>query len=150
VEAGTVKTASPDFAKARLESMAKEFDLGETDVVITITWNTDRTDIDLHVMEPTGEECYYSNRNTKIGGAMTQDVTQGYGPEMYVLKKAPSGTYKVTVHFFASDANRMSARTKVYATVTRGWGTASETRETKVVVLEYGKEVHDIATLTVK
>jgi uncharacterized protein YfaP (DUF2135 family) len=28
-------------------------------------------DIDLHVVEPTGEEAYYGHRNTRIGGMVT-------------------------------------------------------------------------------
>ena len=42
----------------------------EADLVLTLGWNTDATDIDLHVVEPTGETCYYSNRTTAIGGRM--------------------------------------------------------------------------------
>jgi len=29
---------------------------------VYLGWDTDRTDVDLHVVEPTGEECYYSVR----------------------------------------------------------------------------------------
>ncbi len=58
-----------------------------------ITWNTDTTDVDLHVIEPSGEECFYRHRNTRrSGGRLTQDVTQGYGPEMYVLPARPAAS----------------------------------------------------------
>ncbi len=117
------------------------------DVVVTITWNTDNTDVDLHVTEPSGEECYYGYRSTKTGGELTRDVTQGYGPEMYVNAKAPHGKYKVRAHYFASDRNRASARTKVYVRTFEDWGTAKERVREQVVTLEVGKEWHDIATL---
>ena len=83
----------PEFAKARLKTLSEEFDFEAADLMVVVSWNTDSTDVDLHVIEPNGEECYYSHRDTAIGGHITQDVTQGYGPEMYVLKKAQKGTY---------------------------------------------------------
>ena len=100
-------------------------------------------------MEPGGEDCYFSNRDTKLGGHLTQDVTQGYGPEMYVMKAAAAGVYDVRVKFFASDANRASARTKVYATVIEGWGSDDEKVTEKVVTLEIGKEMHDLLEVKV-
>jgi uncharacterized protein YfaP (DUF2135 family) len=81
------------------------------------------------------------------GGALTRDVTQGYGPEMYVLKHAPRGLYNVRAHYYASDRNRASARSKVYVTTFEDWGTPKERVSEKVVTLDYGKEWHDIATL---
>jgi hypothetical protein len=149
IAAAELTTSVPAYAAARLETVGKEFDLGRADLLITITWNTDGTDVDLHVKEPTGEECYYGHRETKIGGRMTTDVTQGYGPEMYVLKKAVPGTYTVKAKYFAANRNRASARSKVYATVTEGWGTPQERTRRKVVVLVEGKEMHTVATVKV-
>jgi len=144
---GEAMTRMPGYAQARLATLTRELGLRAADVLVTITWNTDNSDVDLHVVEPTGEECWYSNRNTRIGGQLTQDVTQGYGPEMYVLPRAPRGKFAIRAHYFAQDRNRASARTKVYATITEGWGTASERTTEKVVALTDGHEWHDIATL---
>jgi hypothetical protein len=66
---------------------------------------------------------------------------------MYVLKHAPSGRYLVRAHYFASDRNRASARTKVYVTTFEDWGTPKEKVTEKVVTLEYGKDMHDIVTI---
>jgi uncharacterized protein YfaP (DUF2135 family) len=118
--------------------------------MVIIAWNTDRTDVDLHVTDPAGEECYYSHRDTKLGGHITTDVTTGYGPEMFTLPKAPTGDYQVRVKYFSSDVNRASTRTKVYATIYRGWGTGQEQMMRKVVTLTEGKEMHDVATVKVK
>jgi len=131
----------------RLAALSSEVDLHRADVLVTITWNTDNSDVDLHVVEPTGEECWYSHRRTRIGGQLTQDVTRGYGPEMYVLPRAPRGRFAIRAHYYAQDRNRASARTKVYATITEGWGTANERVTEKVVALRDGHEWHDIATL---
>jgi hypothetical protein len=135
------------YARTRLADVRKDVGITEADIVITITWNTDNTDVDLHVLEPGGEECYYSNPRTSSGGRITRDVTQGYGPEMYVLEKAPTGKYQIRAKYFASDSNRASARTKVYATVTRDFGRKTEKVEEKVVTLERGKDMHDLVTL---
>lgn len=147
IRKGTARTIDREFAMARLKTLTKEIGISRADLMVTIMWNTDRTDVDLHVYEPSGEECYYSHKNTKIGGELTYDVTQGYGPEMYLLKKSVPGNFTVKVKYFASDSNRKSARTKVYATVYRYWGTKRETIEKKTVTLEYGKDMHDIATV---
>ena len=58
---------------------------------------------------------------------------------MYVLKKAPQGRYTIRAKYFASDANRASTRTKVYATVVEGWGTPQERVTRKVLTLTEGK-----------
>jgi len=148
--AGDRKTSVADYAAARLETVGKEFLIGEPDLLVTITWNTDGTDIDLHVIEPTGEECYYSHNRTNIGGELTQDVTQGYGPEMYVLRKAVAGTFKVRVRYYSEDRNRASARTKVYATIYEKWGAKDEEVTRKVVTLVEGKEFQDIGEVVWK
>ena len=147
VAANPKATSVPEYVKARLERLASEVPLSKADIVVMITWNTDATDVDLHVFEPSGEECFYRHRDTRSGGRLTRDVTRGYGPEMYVLPKAPSGTYAIQAHYFASDRNRASARTKVYATIYEGWGTPQERVTEKVVALEYGKDKHDLATV---
>ncbi len=147
IASGAAKTSVPDYAKARLETLAGKIGMKSADLVVTITWNTDNTDVDLHVTEPSGEECFYSHRQTRSGGELTRDVTQGYGPEMFVLKRAPSGRYLVRAHYYASDRNRASARTKVYVTTYEDWGTPRERATEKVVTLETGKQMHDIAVI---
>lgn len=112
-----------------------------------MTWNTDNTDIDLHVLEPSGEDCYYGNRHTKAGGEMSTDVTQGFGPEMYFIEHAPRGSYRIRAHYFASDRSRLATRTKAYVTVFEGFGTAQERVTTKVVALADDRSEHDILTI---
>ena len=136
------------YAQKRLGQLGHEVGTDRADVVVTITWNTDNTDVDLHVIEPSGEECMYSHRETHSGGRLTQDVTRGYGPEMYVLKNAPKGNYNVFAHYYAQDRNRASTRTKVYVTMIENYGTPGERVSERVVALETGKELHPIATLT--
>ncbi|HNW37179.1 MAG TPA: trypsin, partial [Candidatus Ozemobacteraceae bacterium] len=60
----------------------------EMDLRIVMTWDADMTDMDLWVSEPSGEKAYYGYNRTGIGGLVSCDYTQGYGPEEYLLKKA--------------------------------------------------------------
>jgi hypothetical protein len=147
VEAGELKTSAPELAQSRLGMLNREIGIQSAEIAIMITWNTDGTDVDLHVTEPSGEECFYSHRNTASGGSLTQDVTQGYGPEMYVLPRAPQGKYLVRAHYYASDRSRASARTKVYATVFENWGMPGERATDRVITLETGKDWHTLMSL---
>jgi tetratricopeptide (TPR) repeat protein len=149
IVAGELTSSALDYATMRLDSVQKAFDPGKLDILVALTWNTDGTDVDMHVIEPSGEECYYQHRDTKSGGHLSQDVTQGYGPEMYILPNAKPGVYRVKVKYFSSDANRASTRTKVSATIIEGWGTEHERIRHKTVTLRHGKEMHDIATIKV-
>jgi len=149
IVAGELTSTALDYATMRLDSVQKAFDPGKLDILVALSWNTDGTDVDMHVIEPTGEECYYQHRDTKIGGHLSRDVTQGYGPEMYTLSNAKPGTYHIKAKYFASDANRASTRTKVSATIIQNWGTEQERILHKTVTLRYGKEMHEILTIKV-
>ena len=125
VDQGKYRVSNKKYARKKLKELKKYFP-DQADVVALITWNTDFTDIDLHVKEPSGEECYYEHPKTKSGGRLSKDVTQGYGPEMYVLQEAPAGEYKVLINYYSSNNFSWSTRTKVYAIVYQNWGKSNE------------------------
>jgi len=93
---------------------ASRFRLGGTggpqlDVFVWLAWDTDHTDVDLHVMEPTGEEVYYSHNASRTTGArVSRDFTDGFGPEVYTLPKAPKGKYQVSTNYYASHQDSSS------------------------------------------
>jgi hypothetical protein len=70
------------------------------DLRVILNWNLINTDIDLHVIEPSGEKCYYSNKSTRAGGRFSKDFTTGYGPEQYLLKNKLKGKYVIKSNFF--------------------------------------------------
>lgn len=122
------------YASARLDSINEKYRVEDSaDLLITMQWNTDQTDVDLHVVEPSGEECFYSHPKTRAGGQITRDITDGFGPEMYTIKKAPNGEYDLLVKYFSTNANRAGMRSKVYLTIYRDFGTGSESVVRKVV-----------------
>ncbi|MCD7935375.1 MAG: carboxypeptidase-like regulatory domain-containing protein [Tannerellaceae bacterium] len=108
----------------------------EADIVVMINWNVGNTDIDLHVIEPSGEECYYNHRNTASGGQMTIDVTNGYGPEMYLLREAPAGKYAIRLVYYGDAGTRTASKPKVYVDVYRNWGRPTEKLTRKVIQLD--------------
>ncbi|MCA9140287.1 MAG: hypothetical protein KDB00_26130, partial [Planctomycetales bacterium] len=123
------------YAKARLHQLRGEIAGDGLDVAIFMHWNTDRTDVDLHVTEPGGEECFYKNKSTKAGGRMTDDITEGLGPEMYTLQSAPEGDYHVQAKYFRSDQNRTKAPTEILVTLVRDLGRPSMKSQTKRLTL---------------
>jgi len=104
------------------------------DVRVVINWNMNSTDIDLHVVDPTGEECYYGHRKTRIGGRISPDVTNGYGPEQFLLKNAVKGKYKVYVDYFGDRQVTNDGPSTIMAEVYIKY--ADKTEQRKVVCLQ--------------
>jgi uncharacterized protein YfaP (DUF2135 family) len=118
----------------RLEQMARP--QPKSDLRVTISWNTDATDVDLWVIEPDGTKCFYQHNRTQNGGELSQDQTQGYGPERYQIAKAQPGVYTILVHYFAVNPNLLGGETHVNMTVTRFAGTPQEKSERHTVILK--------------
>jgi len=150
IERGELSSHAKEYAQARLESLTQQAPVGQADLVVTMMWNTDRTDVDLHVVEPTGEECYYEHPQTRLGGRITRDVTEGLGPEMYMLPQARSGDYKILANYFGSDSNRTQMRTKVYISVYEDFGRPSERLSKRTVTLSDQKEKRELAAVVVE
>lgn len=51
---------------------ARVTSVGTGDVQVTLSWNAD-SDVDLHVVDPSGEEIYWSNRRSASGGQLDLD-----------------------------------------------------------------------------
>ena len=136
IVSGKLESSVKDFAAARLETLGKHLPFGTADVVVTMMWNQDQTDVDMHVVEPSGEECSYEHKKTRSGGQITTDITTGFGPEMYYNANAPRGKYQLKAKFFGSGQNRTSTRNKVYMTIIRGFGTDEETMTRRTIQLD--------------
>ncbi|MCA9520613.1 MAG: hypothetical protein KC609_06565, partial [Myxococcales bacterium] len=84
---------------------------------VTVTWNTDNTDIDLWVEEPGGQRCWYRQKRTQSGGVLLQDVTWGYGPERYENKSGPKGRYAIKLQFYGHRSNVLGNETHAHVTI---------------------------------
>lgn len=69
---------------------------------VTLAWETDANDVDLHIVDPSGEECYYAHKETRSGLRLYEDITQGLGPEVITTSSLKDGTYHVGVRYFAA------------------------------------------------
>ena len=144
---GELEASVDAYAKARLESLSKIAPLDQGDLVVTMMWNTDQTDVDLHIVEPSGEECFYQHKVTKSGGKITTDKTDGFGPEMYSIASAPQGRYEILAKFFASNQNRTNVSNKVYLTIYKNFGTKNEELTRKSVTLDKVNEKVSVHSL---
>ncbi len=95
-------------------------DFEPIDYQLTTHWNSDSTDIDLWVIEPDGERCDYSHRQTQLGGKLFWDITDGLGPELYHARKAAPGPYHVVVHYYGNRSSRYVVPTALLLVSDRG------------------------------
>lgn len=112
---------------------------------IELTWDTDDTDFDSHLIRPGGDywnipdDCFYQNAHpdwglsgvTEDNPSLDQDDTDGYGPENITLEQPyEEGTYHYMVHYYGDHGHGP-------ATVTvRIW-------INDVLVAEYSKLMYD-------
>ena len=90
-----------------------EITLGSPDITATLTWDTDETDIDLHVFDPDGRHAWYGDLGGIPGGMLDRDDTDGRGPEIFTLSDPKPGTYSVNVNSWSIDEIVTRARLKV-------------------------------------
>jgi hypothetical protein len=110
----------------------------DVDLRIVLAWDTDMTDLDLWVTEPSGERCFYSNHVTAMGGRLSRDLTGGYGPEEYAVRRARPGAYMIEADYFASSSVSLLGPTIAQATIVTDYGRASEKSESVTVRLSEG------------
>jgi uncharacterized protein YfaP (DUF2135 family) len=95
---------------------------------VVLSWDTDGTDLDLHVVSPDGQHVFYGNRASANGGALDVDVTTGYGPEIYASPSPANGVYHVYVNYYGSGPGRQDVTTAQVAIISQE-GTLSERRQ---------------------
>ncbi len=115
---GTTKTIDADLLQ-----------MLDVDIRVVVEWNTKSTDMDLWVDEPDGERIIYNHARSAKGGYLSRDMTQGFGPEEYFIRKAPNGTYAIRVNTFATDRLNPNGPTTVTARLYRNFGRANQSEE---------------------
>jgi tetratricopeptide (TPR) repeat protein len=108
------------------------------DVRVVLNWNMNDTDIDLWVIDPNGEKCFYSHKLTEAGGRISNDFTQGYGPEQFMVKKALKGKYKVMLHYYGNRQQKIAGAATILAEIFTNYGKPGQQR--KVVALQMEKD----------
>jgi len=81
--------------------------VGTGDVQVSISWNS-AADVDLHVVEPGGEEIYYAADVSATGGELDLDSNAGCGSDgprneniTWATGTAPAGEYIVRVDYWS-------------------------------------------------
>ncbi|MDO4549980.1 MAG: VIT domain-containing protein [Planctomycetia bacterium] len=115
------------------ERLVKKMDL---DFRIVMEWDADNTDIDLWVTEPSDEKVNYQHNLSTIGGMISRDFTQGYGPEEYLIKTGMSGKYLIQAHYYGSQSVELLGPVTVQAEVYTDWGRPTQTRKVLMFQLD--------------
>lgn len=117
------------------------------DIRVILNWNLMDVDLDLHIIEPTGEECYYSHTTTEAGAKFSKDFTQGYGPEQYLIRNAVKGKYQIKTNYFGerelTESGPATVMVEIY--ITRAGKT---TKTLKTIQLAKVKENDILAEIT--
>jgi TonB-dependent SusC/RagA subfamily outer membrane receptor len=117
------------------------------DVRIVISWSSDDSDIDLWVTDPLKEKCFYSYAKTKGGGRLSGDMTEGFGPEDYSMKKAVSGEYIIEINYFGESRQTIAGPVTVKAELYTHYGTQNQKKQVINVRLDAEKEVIKLGVL---
>jgi uncharacterized protein YfaP (DUF2135 family) len=108
---------------------------------VLLSWDTDNTDLDLHVVTPDGEHCFYGNRTLPSGAALDIDVTTGYGPEIISAPSPKNGTYLVYVNYYGGYNGDGKELTTAKVSVVSRAGTPDEKIESSQVPLRAAGEL---------
>jgi Ca-activated chloride channel family protein len=120
----------------------------DLDLHVMIRWDTDLTDMEIVVTEPSGEVCNSFHNKTKTG-MLSRNFTCGYGPQEYCCRTAQPGRYKIEVRLYG--APPAAPPTTVTVRVTTDWGRpVTQVEEYHVVRLNKVKETVHIMDVNFK
>ena len=81
---------------------------------IVLAWDSDHTDVDLHIVTPNGEHAWYGQPTIASGGSIDIDATDGYGPEIFATPNAMRGVYQVYANYYGGNSdNQVITRCKI-------------------------------------
>ncbi len=118
-----VYSSAPGCALSGASNEVLVFVVGFTgDVQVSVSWDAP-SDVDLHVVEPSGNEVYYGNTTSSTGGQLDVDSNPACnidGRQIENIRwnsRAPAGTYIVRVDYYEGCG---VARTNYLVTVKNG------------------------------
>ena len=108
---------------------------------VVLSWDSDNTDLDLHLVTPDGDHVWYGDRSLANGAALDVDVTTGYGPEMIASPTPLKGQYLVYVNYYGGgysegedgESTAQQILTTAQITVISEEGTVNEKQESFLV-----------------
>ncbi len=112
----------------------------EIDLRVTVQWDLDQVDLNLHVYEPGMSHCYAFNNTTGHGGVLSKDVANGLGPEEYLLRRAVPGLYRIEVELFSAKSRTVAQPVHALVHVYLHWGSAHQQCYVNLVALQHDKQ----------
>lgn len=126
--------------KIKLKDISKELlQPLPVDMRIVMNWNKNNTDIDLWVTDPDNEKCYYQHKTTAAGGRISDDFTEGFGPEQFILKKATKGKYRIDINYYSDRQTTISGPTTIMAEIYLHYGMPNEEKRIITLQMEKGR-----------
>lgn len=109
--AGTIRVRYAVGSAGAIGSYAAQnlrvYRVGNGDVQISVSW-TGASDVDLHVIDPSGEKVYFGNLTSESGGTLDLDSNAACSIDnvnnenvVWPVGGAPSGEYRVEVHYWS-------------------------------------------------
>lgn len=98
----SVEVRGPNGELKRVQTFDAYAGRNRPHVRVVLSWDSDGTDLDLHLITPAGEHVFYGAREARDGTALDVDVTSGYGPEIIASPSQQHGTYLVYVNYFGA------------------------------------------------
>jgi len=127
-----IEVRSPDGEVKRKQFYEAQPNRVPTRLRVVLSWDSDNTDLDLHVVSPDGQHVFYGQRVGANGGALDVDVTTGFGPEIYATPTPVRGAYHVFVNYYGA-GERRNVITTAQVAIIQDEGTAREKQQTFVV-----------------
>lgn len=97
-----IEVRSPQGEVGRRQFFEAQANRVPTRLRVVLSWDSDSTDVDLHVISPDGQHVFFANRVVPNGGALDVDVTTGFGPEIYATPAPLNGVYQVYVNYYGA------------------------------------------------
>jgi uncharacterized protein YfaP (DUF2135 family) len=125
----SVEVRAPDGQRRRVSFVDSYGGRPNAKLRVVLSWDSDGTDLDLHVVSPDGEHVFYGDRQAADGGALDVDVTTGYGPEIYANPSPPPGVYHVFVNYYGAGMRSEDELTTAKITIIMNENTLAERRQ---------------------
>lgn len=98
---------------------------------------------------PTGEHAYYAQSNTRIGGRVSRDFREGYGPEEYALRRAYPGEYQIQAHYYGSHQQTLTGACTVLVSVYTNYGRPHEDKKMLTLRLDKPSSTETVGSVKI-